>query len=80
MDKRSFFAGASASAVVLIAAWLVTGGRYLVATPERDMPLRVDRLTGETYVLQRDEDANGSQVGPARWYRIPDATAPSPLQ
>lgn len=76
MNWRSFGAGFAVASVLLSVLWAASGGRYAIATPARGMPLRVDRLTGQTYVLQRDEDANGSEVGLARWHKIPDANDP----
>lgn len=66
MDKRSFLAGALASAVGLVIVWMATGGRYVVMTHSR-LAIRTDRLTGKTHMFDRDQ-----------WHEI--TTSDSPLE
>lgn len=55
MNWRSFGAGFAVACVLLTGFWMGTGGRNTVLVQSHSRALRVDRLTGKTYVLRHDQ-------------------------
>lgn len=55
MSWRSFAAGFAAACVLLAGIWIGTGGRNSVLVQSHSRALKVDRLTGKTYLLKHDQ-------------------------